>query len=214
MPRVQRSRAASVGRRRQILEAALDCFARLGFAATTMDDIRTASRASTGSIYHHFTSKEQLAAALYVEALRDYQAGFVGVPRVRMDASRAVRALVAYHLRWVEQHPAWARWLLDMGRQAELVQATEQQVRALNQEFSARVLAWLAPHVARGVLRKLPASLYFSILIGPAQVFTRMWLGGQPPVPLSVARRVLGDAAWQALRANDHSTIAERRKRR
>lgn len=212
MPRAQRSRASSHGRRRQILAAALDCFARLGFAATTMEDIRAASRASTGSIYHHFTSKEQLAAALYVEALRDYQAGFVGTLRTRTSAPPAIRSLVAYHLRWVEQHPAWARWLLDMGRQAELVQATEQQVRALNHEFSERVLAWLAPHVERGQIRKLPAPLYFAILIGPAQVFTRMWLGARPTVDLSSASRILGDAAWRALRTDDHSTNMQRRK--
>lgn len=210
----RRTRKASHARRRQILEAALNCFARLGFAATTMDDIRAASRASTGSIYHHFTSKEQLAAALYVEALRDYQTGFVAALQTRSNAQRAIRALVAYHLRWVEQHPAWARWLLDMGRQAELVQATEPDVRALNRDFSERVLAWLAPHVERGTIRKLPAALYFAILIGPAQVFTRMWLSGQSTVDVAPASRTLGDAAWRALRADDRPETQQRRKRR
>ena len=62
-------------RRDAILEAALDCFASYGFAKTTMDDIRLRAGASTGSLYHHFKSKEQLAAELYLEGVRRYQQG-------------------------------------------------------------------------------------------------------------------------------------------
>lgn len=198
MPRARGPRAAADGRRRAILEAALEVFTRTGFATATMDDVRRGAGASTGSVYHHFRSKEQLAGALYVEALRDYQTGFLGVLG-RGDARRTVRALVAHHLRWVEQHPAWARWLLDMGRQAELVAVTEAEVRALNEAFAARVMAWMAPHVKKGTLRDLPPELCFAILVGPAQVFTRMWLGGNHRVSMAKAIRTLGDAAWAAL---------------
>jgi AcrR family transcriptional regulator len=198
MPKVRGPRPASDGRRRAILDAALDAFTRTGFAAATMEDVRAAAGASTGSVYHHFRGKEQLAAALFVEALRDYQTGFVtvlggGHPK------KTVRALVAYHLRWVEQHPAWARWLLDMGRQAELVAVTEAEVRALNDAFAARVMTWMAPHVERGAMRALPPELCFAILVGPAQVFTRMWLGGNARVSMTQAIRALGDAAWASL---------------
>ena len=62
-------------RRRAILEAALECFTSYGFAKTTMDDIRVQANASTGSLYHHFRSKEQLAAELYVEGIRYYEQG-------------------------------------------------------------------------------------------------------------------------------------------
>ena len=49
------------------MNAALELFVTKGFLATTMDDVRRRSGASIGSIYHHFGSKEDLAAALYVE---------------------------------------------------------------------------------------------------------------------------------------------------
>ncbi len=54
-------------RRKAILDAALSCFASKGFTETTMEDIRKISGASTGSIYHHFSNKEMLARALYLE---------------------------------------------------------------------------------------------------------------------------------------------------
>ena len=64
-------------RRREIIDAALACFTEAGFLATTMDDIRRRAEASNGSVYHHFKSKEQLAAAVYLTAISEYQVGLV-----------------------------------------------------------------------------------------------------------------------------------------
>jgi AcrR family transcriptional regulator len=61
-------------RRADILAAALECFTRSGYEATRIEDIRSRSGASIGSIYHHFGSKERIAAVLHVEAIRAYQA--------------------------------------------------------------------------------------------------------------------------------------------
>lgn len=192
--------AATAGRRRSILVAALDCFSRLGFAATTMDDIRASSRASTGSLYHHFGSKEELAAELYVAALQDYQAAFLAALAPQAGARRSVRRMVEAHLDWVRERPDWARYLLDMGRQADLVAATRSRVTAMNRDFSAAVLAWLAPHFERGALRRLPPPLLYGVVIGPTQYIASQWLGGRSEIDLAAAANVLADAAWRALR--------------
>src|SRR5689334_13103758 len=64
-------RLATSKRRRAILDAALSCFLKSGFDAATIEHIRDASGASFGSIYHHFGSKQAIAAALYVEGLHE-----------------------------------------------------------------------------------------------------------------------------------------------
>src|SRR2546421_8536565 len=73
MPEALGTRAARTAeRRRAILEAALQCFLDRGYEATTIDDVRLASGASIGSIYHHFKGKEELAAALYLDGYRAF----------------------------------------------------------------------------------------------------------------------------------------------
>lgn len=47
-------------RRHEIAQAALRCFARNGFAATSMADIIAESGLSAGAIYGHYTSKDEL----------------------------------------------------------------------------------------------------------------------------------------------------------
>jgi AcrR family transcriptional regulator len=54
-------------RRRQIMDAALACFAREGFHRTTMQHIVAESRLSAGAIYRYFPAKEDIVAAIAAE---------------------------------------------------------------------------------------------------------------------------------------------------
>jgi AcrR family transcriptional regulator len=184
-------------RRRRILEAALQRFTTAGFAATTMEDIRTQAHASTGSLYHHFSSKERLAADLYIEGLRDYQTGLLHMLRRQREAQRGVRAIVAYHLRWVRAHPEWARYLLEMAHTGSVL-AAQETIRSLNEQFFRAVFGWLEPHVNAGDIIRLAPELYAAILIGPSQELARHWLRGGT-TNFRHAPQILADAAWNSL---------------
>jgi AcrR family transcriptional regulator len=74
LPRWTRRPAA---RPEEVLDAALDLFARKGFAATRMDDIANAAGLSKAAIYLYFPSKEDVFKALVetrVVVLRDAMA--------------------------------------------------------------------------------------------------------------------------------------------
>ena len=62
MPKI--SLAQEQQRRAQILAAAMTCFARQGYHATSMDDVVRESGLSVGAIYSYFASKEDLFLAL------------------------------------------------------------------------------------------------------------------------------------------------------
>jgi AcrR family transcriptional regulator len=180
-----------MGRKEEILDAALKAFTEKGFAAATVADVRELSGASTGSIYHHFGDKEGIAAALYVEALRDYQHGVLAILEREHDGERGIKALVRHHLRWVASHPDLARFLLA-GRPP----GAEERLHEMNREAFAAVRAWLEE---RG-LRRMPLDLVFPVLFGPAQEFCRGWLRDRTRSSMTTAERVLADAAWRALR--------------
>ncbi len=62
MPKV--SEAHRENRRRQILDAAIECFAHHGFQRTTMEDIIGEAGLSAGAIYSYFQSKDQIIETL------------------------------------------------------------------------------------------------------------------------------------------------------
>ena len=197
--RQQRQRQArSEVRRQQIVEAALVCFADQGFSETTMEVIRKRSGASTGSIYHLFGSKEELAAAVYLEGLRHYQSGFVEVLSKNRAARAGVKAVVRYHLGWVEEHPDWARYLFQM-RRADFMVAAMADIKKLNREFIKNVAAWFRPHINSGFIRRLPVDLYPALILGPCQEFAREWLAGSTKTEIKTASRKIANAVWRAV---------------
>lgn len=69
-------------RRHEIAQAALRCFARNGFAATSMADIIAESGLSAGAIYGHYASKDELIELTASEIL---DARFLEVAEARMQ---------------------------------------------------------------------------------------------------------------------------------
>ncbi len=65
MPRVSKDHLDA--RRRQILDAAAECFAREGVHRTTMQDVIREAGLSAGAIYRYFASKEAIVEALATE---------------------------------------------------------------------------------------------------------------------------------------------------
>jgi len=63
--REPRRHASAEVRRAQILEAALECFATRGYHTATMDDLVRVSGLSKGTLYWHFSSKEEVFLALF-----------------------------------------------------------------------------------------------------------------------------------------------------
>lgn len=188
-------------RRTDVIEAALTCFTELGYAKTTMADIRKYSSASTGSIYHHFKGKEQLAAAVYIEGIRTYQEGLLKVLEVETRAREGVMAIVTYHLKWVNDHPAWARYLSEM-RHAEFMAGTETDFKELNARFGAGITAWVSGHMKAGRLKSLPRDVFIALLLGPCQEYARQWLSGHAVLEPDAAVKAMAIPIWQSLRGN------------
>ncbi|WP_294639933.1 TetR/AcrR family transcriptional regulator [Rothia mucilaginosa] len=67
MPRL--TDATKAARRAQIIEAAVSCFLEKGYTNTSMSDIIKASGLSSGSIYSHFSGKEDILISAINERL-------------------------------------------------------------------------------------------------------------------------------------------------
>ena len=193
-----------------ILAAALRCFGTRGrgYERTTMADVRREAGASTGSIYHHFKSKEQLAAVLFLEGVRLAQEqGLVRLLR-ESSAERGIRAVVGSYLDWVEENPEWARFLLSM-RDATFIHLAEQGLASLNRGMARDAATWFEQHAAQRTLRAIDPSLLSAILFGPASQFARQWLNRTTRVSMRAAKAELGRAAFHALKAAGQADGAE-----
>jgi AcrR family transcriptional regulator len=205
-------RVPTDARRQAILDAALTCFASKGFAETTMEDIRKLSGASTGSIYHHFSNKELLAQALYLEGRASLNAALVASIAERTPRE-GIAALVHAYLRWFEDHPDLGQYLMQAGESEYLstyIKVLRQKTKTTPpaEKLSTHVLQWLAPSINDGSIIRVPESLYIPLIIGPSREFVRVWLRTRQPEAMQEVRDPLAHAAWLVL-ASSHSNANE-----
>lgn len=185
--------------RDKILRAALGCFSHDGVAATTLSTLRGRSGVSVGSFYHHFASKEQVAAALYIESLAMYQRDFVSELRRHADPRRGVSAIVMFHVGWCVRHRDRARFMFTE-RPPRRGEQGGTELAVQNKAFYEEVLTWWRPHVHHGALRPVDVTTCYVLWLGPAQELCRLWLSGRAPEPSPAQVALLGEAAWQCLR--------------
>jgi AcrR family transcriptional regulator len=190
-------------RRQAILEAALACFASKGFTETTMEDIRKLSGASTGSIYHHFSNKEMLARALYLEGRSSLNATLIASLNAQ-TLREGITALVYAYLDWFEQHADLGQYLLQAAESEYLsayIKVLRQKTRTTlpAEKLSDQFLQWLTPYINDGSVVRLPQSLYVPFIIGPSREFIRVWLRTREPEAIREVRDHLAHAAWLVL---------------
>ena len=182
--------------RSRLLEVARRRFAVDGALSATLEEVRREADVSVGALYHHFPEKVSLATAVYAQVLGEYQTGFLAMLRKHDTAEGGIRGGVIHHLRWVSAHRGEATLLLG----ARLDSAELQQSNAA---FFGAVRDWWRPHQAYGVLAPMRPGITAALWLGPAQEYSRYWVGSSESRMARGAVETFADAAWKALRTNE-----------
>ncbi len=164
--------------REDLLAAGLAVFDRDGFEGATVAAIRTRARASNGSFFHFFGSKKELAGTLFLEILARYHASIITAVDGSCGAREGVARLIRAHLDWVVNSRREARYLFEISR-SEWTEEIRGAQRAQNSRLAEAVEQWRAPLLERGELLPMTSRVFFSQVIGPAQMFCRGWLSGR-----------------------------------
>ena len=133
-----RRRLSAAGRRRQLIDVALETFAGSGFEATTMEEIATAAGVTKPLLYQHFASKR----ALYLELIDDVAARLLeslsGVTAEPSWRGRVEGGMEAY-FHFVLHNESAVRMLFDAPRDEELARGLRRIEEAIA-EFVAPLI--------------------------------------------------------------------------
>lgn len=179
----------------------MQAFKRSGFRGATVAEIRRRSGASTGSIYHHFGSKERIAAVLYAEAMAAYQATMREHFAIEQPGKAAIEGMVHAHLDWVAENRDLAAFLFTTTH-PDILAAAKPRLRELNKVLFGDLAAFIRARQKSGELdRSLDVELFIALTIAPAQHYVRRWLTGESRNGMPRARKALAQAAWRTVRA-------------
>jgi TetR/AcrR family acrAB operon transcriptional repressor len=77
--------------RRDLMQVAIDCFARYGFQATSIDRIAKAAGVTKGALYYHFADKEELLFAAVKNRIGQFERRVAGDLTPIADAPAALQ---------------------------------------------------------------------------------------------------------------------------
>jgi TetR/AcrR family transcriptional regulator, cholesterol catabolism regulator len=101
----------TLSRRDEILSIAAIQFAERGVATTTVRDIGNAAGILSGSLYHHFDSKEQMVAELLLPVMERQVGRYRTIVAVGDDAAPTLRALIKVAVTEAAQTPNQTRMI-------------------------------------------------------------------------------------------------------
>lgn len=132
-------------RREQILEAARQAFVETGYHPTRMEDIAKRAGLSKGGVYFHFTSKQELFAALVEQEFHQSMEYLVQVHEQDASVLEKLELLGRYYPGYASANPLSARFFVVMtevalrddavaGRLAEMQHAYVQSIKTVLDE--------------------------------------------------------------------------------
>jgi AcrR family transcriptional regulator len=187
------SRLPAARRRSQLLDTALQVFARRGFHATSMDDVAEAAGVTKPVLYQHFRSKR----ALYLELLDDVGTQLrEAITKASVEATtprRQVEAGCTAYFRFVAAHHDAFRLLFGGGtrRDKEFADA----VRRVEDGIAETVASFIETDIDDEHRRLLGHAV-----VGMAEGTSRYWLVGDRDFDPELLARRVAELAWAGLR--------------
>jgi TetR/AcrR family transcriptional regulator, repressor of fatR-cypB operon len=181
--------------RQRLLRAAAELYTTIGYRATTTPELAARAGVAEGTIYRHFTGKEDLLNEVYRDAQRR------GADLVReVDTDRALpprERLLGIARRLILEAKS------DAARMRMLLQSREERLldeesRAVGRDFQEALHQIVASGKSDGLVRAGPADLWAAVWLAlvafaAERVSAGEWTPEHPQVGMTL------DAAWDAI---------------
>ncbi|MGW0173238.1 TetR/AcrR family transcriptional regulator [Rhodococcus sp. NPDC003322] len=183
--------ATKSGRRAELLDLAAGLFAERGTRATTVRDIADAAGILSGSLYHHFDSKESMVDEILRGFLDDLFGRYQVITSAGLGTRATLEALVVASFEAIDSSHAAVAIYQD---EAKHLVGNERfaYIAQRNREFRTLWVSVLESGVADGSFRPdIDIELAFRFLRDTVWVAVRWYRPGGPKTAESVAKQYL-----------------------
>src|SRR6187551_406354 len=188
------TRLTAEARREQILDVAVQVFAKHGFHGSSMNDIAEAAGVTKPVLYQHFDSKQALYLALLDDVGRRMLIAIAKATAGATDGKSQTELGFQAYFRWVaDDHDAF---LLLFGTQANRDAASTKAIRKMTGEIAAAIAPLIAVEIDPEHQRTLAHGL-----VGLAEGVSRRLVERGESFDPDVLGQQVADLAWAGLRS-------------
>lgn len=187
---------ASEDKRRALLQAALKLFTTNGFHGTPTSKIAKEAGVATGTLFHYFSTKEELINQLYLEIKQDLrhalEAGVDDEQTIRGQTYKGWTNFVA----WALEHPEKVQFFNQF--------SSSPYISSLTREEGIQHFRFLKDLLEEGkrqdVLKDMPIDLLFDITTGMCQVLAVHFMHHPEKFQDDAYREMAFDAYWDCIK--------------
>lgn len=183
-------------KRDRILAAALELFTEYGFKGTSTAAIAQHAGVATGTLFHHFRTKEELINELY----KDTKLALVDSLAAEVDKAQGVRnkiqSMWMFFVDWALTHEDKYRFF----RHCEASPYIEEELREECAAQFAFLYDLFSQAVEAGVVKNLPVPLLFALTTGMAEGFIRHLMQHPEDRDNQALRESAFAMCWDAMR--------------
>lgn len=188
------SRLSADARREQLLEVAIDAFAKSGYHSTSMNDVAAAAGVTKPVLYQHFDSKRALYVAL-LDDVGDRITNAVLEASKNTDSGKETTRLgfIAYFT-WVAEHPREFQLLFGSNDR------TDVEFTAMTRKLESSLAEAIAPLITAGIDAQHQRTLALGLIALAIGVSQHLLAEGKRFNPETIAEQVF-QFAWAGLRS-------------
>ncbi|MCW8329504.1 TetR/AcrR family transcriptional regulator [Photobacterium sp. SDRW27] len=121
-------------KKQQILDTALQLFVKQGIQATSTASIAKQANVATGTLFHHFASKQLLIITLYTEIKTELGKTMQHSPQAE-DIQTQIRQYWQQALHWAQSHPDKLRFMQQVAHDPQFGISQQQELMATSMAF-------------------------------------------------------------------------------
>jgi AcrR family transcriptional regulator len=191
---------ARPSRQEDIRQAALSCFARLGYDGTRVRHIADEAGLSEAALYRHWKSKEELAAELFADGMRDYAAQLEAAANQPGATAERVTRLIERMIGLYREQPHLSVFLIE--QQPRFLAALPPRFPYPLHVFERVVKSGQRKREVKRGDSRLIAAIALGCATRPILVsrYSQRWEldAGDPK-----QQELIAESAWQAIRRRD-----------
>ena len=144
-------------RRKQIMDAALTCFARKGYHKTTMDDIVAESGLSKGTLYWYFKSKDELFFSLVNSLFLEIRHDIDAIAEQHTSASDKLRALAHEFVSFFDEVTEFLNVFFEFWMQSALNEQLNQLFQNMLVQYRGKIAGIIEDGIEAGEFQEVDA---------------------------------------------------------
>lgn len=154
-----------MSKKEQIIETAIRLFVEQGFENTPTSQISKEAKVATGTLFHHFATKEELINTAYLQVKRANHAAALQGYDESLDVETRLKKMWAFGTRWSFEHRTETQFMYKFLGSAYITPETQAEYQESWEPFNRT----MAQGVEEGLFKDLPGELMFMFMVSLSQ---------------------------------------------